>query len=140
MDQRVQTFTIGDYCNECGNCDTFCPAAGAPYRDKPHFWIDDAGYREARGDAFRLLRNPAGLSLEARLGGRTHRLDVLGDQVLYTSEEVTAHLQVGTWTLLDWKARTELPEGTRVDLAPCATLLALLSAESALPPCNSISE
>ena len=29
------------------------------------FWIDEEGYREAKGDAFRLLRKPAGLAIEA---------------------------------------------------------------------------
>ena len=25
---------IADFCNECGNCETFCSTAGAPYKDK----------------------------------------------------------------------------------------------------------
>lgn len=133
VDQRVQTLNIADYCNECGNCDTFCPAAGSPYRDKPRFWIDEEGYREAKGDAFRLVRKPAGLAIEARLGGKTHSLDVKGDLAHYRSEQVTARLRTGTWTLVDWEARAVLPEGTPVDLAPCATLAALLSVEAALP-------
>jgi putative selenate reductase len=26
---------IRDFCNECGNCTTFCPSSGKPYTDKP---------------------------------------------------------------------------------------------------------
>ena len=133
VDQRVQTLNIADYCNECGNCDTFCPAAGSPYRDKPRFWIDEEGYRGAKGDAFRLVRKPAGLAIEARLGGKTHGLDVVGDLAQYRSEQVTARLRTGTWALVDWEAQAVLPEGTSVDLSPCATLAALLSVEAALP-------
>ncbi len=33
--QQYQTLNIGDWCNECGNCATFCPTAGKPYVDKP---------------------------------------------------------------------------------------------------------
>ena len=33
--QQYQTLNIGDWCNECGNCATFCPTAGRPYVDKP---------------------------------------------------------------------------------------------------------
>ncbi len=33
--QKYQTLNIGDWCNECGNCATFCPTAGKPYVDKP---------------------------------------------------------------------------------------------------------
>ncbi len=134
VSQRVQTLNIADFCNDCGNCDTFCPAAGAPYKDKPRFWIDEEGYRDAKGDAFRLVRKSAGLAIEARLGGKTFSLDIMGELAQYRSEQVSARFRTGTWALVDWEAPAVLPEGTQVDLAPCATLAALLHAESVLPP------
>jgi len=39
FEQKTQIITIGDFCNECGNCDTFCPTAGAPYKTKPHLYL-----------------------------------------------------------------------------------------------------
>lgn len=39
FEQNTQIVTIGDFCNECGNCDTFCPTAGAPYKTKPHIFL-----------------------------------------------------------------------------------------------------
>ena len=38
-----QIIHIDGMCNECGNCATFCPHAGKPYKDKPtFFWnVDD---------------------------------------------------------------------------------------------------
>ena len=38
--QRYQVAVIADLCNECGNCTTFCPTAGRPYRDKPRLHVD----------------------------------------------------------------------------------------------------
>jgi putative selenate reductase len=38
--QRYQVAVIADLCNECGNCTTFCPTSGRPYRDKPRLFID----------------------------------------------------------------------------------------------------
>ena len=131
--QRVQTLNIADFCNECGNCDTFCPAAGAPYKDKPRFWMDEEGYRTAKGDAFRMERHVDGLSLDARLGGATYRLDLTDTDAWVRSEQVSARFQAGTWALLEFESRTKLPEGTEVDLAPAATLLALVSAETVVP-------
>jgi len=133
VDQRVQTLNIADYCNECGNCDTFCPAAGAPYKDKPRFWIDEEGFREAKGDAFRLTRTANGLAIEARLGGKAFQLEAAGPTAQYRSEQILANFNTETWSLMDWKAQAILPEGTVVDLQPCATLIALLSVEKALP-------
>lgn len=38
--QEPQILLISDWCNECGNCHTFCPTSGAPYQDKPHLYLD----------------------------------------------------------------------------------------------------
>jgi len=34
--QSPQIIHIADWCNQCGNCNTFCPTSGAPYEEKPH--------------------------------------------------------------------------------------------------------
>ena len=131
--QRVQTLNIADFCNDCGNCDTFCPAAGAPYKDKPRVWLDAEGYAGAAGDAFRLEHHSEGLSIDARLGGMTYRLDLREGQAWFRSEQVDARFQAGTWALLDVSPHGKLAEGTRVDLRPAATLIALSHAKSVLP-------
>ena len=133
VEQAVQTLNIADFCNECGNCTTFCPSAGAPYKDKPRFWIDPEGFRTAQGDAFRMERGPAGLVLEARLGGREHRLEVGPDETRYRSGQVSARFRTGSWAFGDCSVQGVLAEGTRVDLTPCATLLVLTQAEAVLP-------
>jgi len=33
--QNYQIANIDNFCNECGNCATFCPTSGEPYRQKP---------------------------------------------------------------------------------------------------------
>ena len=40
LQQRYQVAVIADLCNECGNCTTFCPTSGRPYRDKPRLFVD----------------------------------------------------------------------------------------------------
>lgn len=39
LEQSHQILHIADWCNECGNCYTFCPSAGKPYQDKPHLYL-----------------------------------------------------------------------------------------------------
>ncbi|MCD6337357.1 MAG: FAD-dependent oxidoreductase, partial [Candidatus Marinimicrobia bacterium] len=34
--QEYQILNISDFCNECGNCTTFCPTNGRPFADKPN--------------------------------------------------------------------------------------------------------
>jgi putative selenate reductase len=38
--QRFQVLNIADWCNECGNCTTFCPTAGSPYLHKFRLYFD----------------------------------------------------------------------------------------------------
>ena len=42
--QKNQILTIGDFCNECGNCNTFCPTNGAPYKTKPIFYLKEESF------------------------------------------------------------------------------------------------
>lgn len=39
ISQQYQVLNIADFCNECGNCTTFCPTAGSPFKDKPKFHL-----------------------------------------------------------------------------------------------------
>jgi putative selenate reductase len=131
--QGVQILNIGDLCNACGNCATFCPTAGAPYQDKPRFWLDAEGYAAARGDAFRMERTDGGIVIDARLGGWTHRLERGAGVAEYRSERLVARFAPGTWSLLGVEPAGPLTEGEAVDLSACATLIALLAAAPSLP-------
>ncbi len=133
VEQGIQTLNIGDFCNECGNCATFCPTVGAPYRDKPRFWIDAEGFAEATGDAFRWDSTDSSRVLEARLEGRTHRLEVRGSVAEYRSDLLCARFEADTWRFLGAQVLGKAAEGQVLDLSPCATLIALLSAREAVP-------
>ena len=46
--QEFQILNIGDFCNECGNCTTFCPTSGKPFADKPKFWLTIESFKKAK--------------------------------------------------------------------------------------------
>jgi putative selenate reductase len=50
--QPYQILNIEDFCNECGNCTTFCPTSGAPYRDKPKIALTEDSYRSLKEGFF----------------------------------------------------------------------------------------
>ena len=52
LSQQNQVLNIGDMCNECGNCATFCPTAGKPYMDKPKIYLTRKSFTEASDNAF----------------------------------------------------------------------------------------
>lgn len=47
LKQKYQIINIGDFCNECGNCNTFCPTSGAPYIEKHKFFLTTQSFNEA---------------------------------------------------------------------------------------------
>ncbi len=45
--ENVQIANFADACNECGNCDIFCPEWGGPYKLKPRFFSTVDSYQTA---------------------------------------------------------------------------------------------
>lgn len=59
VDSGTQEFTdshqivhIEGMCNECGNCSTFCPHAGRPYKDKVTLFWNEEDFRESSNIGF----------------------------------------------------------------------------------------
>jgi putative selenate reductase len=45
--QNTQILHISDWCNQCGNCNTFCPTSGAPFEQKPHLYLNKSAFNQA---------------------------------------------------------------------------------------------
>jgi len=76
--QPHQVAVLTDLCNECGNCTTFCPTAGRPYRDKPRLYLDRGDFESQRDNAFMVSRDGDCWALDARWGDMTHRIELNG--------------------------------------------------------------
>lgn len=48
----LQILHIDGMCNDCGNCETFCPHIGAPYKDKMTLFWSEKEMRESKNDGF----------------------------------------------------------------------------------------
>jgi putative selenate reductase len=44
IQQNNQILNIADFCNECGNCVTFCPTNGSPFQTKPRFYLTEESF------------------------------------------------------------------------------------------------
>ena len=56
---RYQILHVHRLCNECGNCGTFCPYEGAPYRHKLTLFTDKEEWATAANEGF-YLENDGG--------------------------------------------------------------------------------
>ncbi|MBW2366339.1 MAG: putative selenate reductase subunit YgfK [Deltaproteobacteria bacterium] len=88
LKQRHQVLNIGDYCNECGNCTTFCPTSGVPYRDKPRFHVSRKSF--SASDRGYYLSHP--MRLESRQDGRHALLECTSDGFTYENEDVQVRI------------------------------------------------
>ena len=74
VERAAQIANFADFCNACGNCDTFCPEYGGPFIRKPNFFGSLAAWQVARHDGFFI--EPAGVapSIHGRIKGATYFL------------------------------------------------------------------
>ncbi len=87
IDQFFQIINIGDFCNECGNCATFCPTSGEPYRVKPKFYLTSQRFA-AETNGYML----AGGMLQARVDGDLETLSRQKEQLMYETKDISARL------------------------------------------------
>jgi putative selenate reductase len=74
---RKQIGCFQDFCNECGNCDTFCPEHGGPHLAKPRFFGSREPWERMKGtDGFYVETTPDGLVAWGRMRGAEYRLEV----------------------------------------------------------------
>lgn len=85
--QKHQIANFADSCNDCGNCDVFCPEDGGPYVIKPRFFGSPAAFAEfAHLDGF-YLESAGGRDLGlSRSNGREVRFERRSTEVRYSGE------------------------------------------------------
>ncbi|MFI5214488.1 MAG: hypothetical protein ACHQU8_08120, partial [Gemmatimonadales bacterium] len=67
-----QFINFADFCNDCGNCDVFCPEDGGPYLLKPRVFVDRARWAaDAPRDAILIEKD----AVIGRFGGVEYRGD-----------------------------------------------------------------
>jgi putative selenate reductase len=85
--QKYQVLNIGDFCNECGNCTTFCPTNGAPYRDKPKFYLISKSFKEVE-NGFMLSKLKDKTVLINKVNNDISTLTLKDGQFIFESEKV----------------------------------------------------
>ncbi len=127
ISQKYQILNIGDFCNECGNCTTFCPTSGAPYKDKPKFHITAESFKNA-GFGYHFT---AGNRLEYKNEDQYAVLETQPDGFIYENETFKAVLNT------DYSARlVEFKNGAQqtVSLLAPVQMAILCQTINELPP------
>ncbi len=72
LNRKNQIANIADFCNECGDCDTYCPEYGGPFIEKPRFFFSEESYSKFNEyDGFYF---PTPFSLTGRINKTEYKL------------------------------------------------------------------
>ena len=126
VNQAFQIAVFTDLCNECGNCTTFCPTAGEPYRDKPRLYLDRSEFEKQEDNAFMLFHDADQWAMDARWQGETHRIELNG-KLDYKGPFFSARLDRDTLEPEKIDATAGITAGDELSLEPCATMYVLLN-------------
>lgn len=103
VQQTRQIVHVDDWCNECGNCATFCVHQGKPYQDKPRLFLNQNDFRAENGNAFYIERGKKGWTIRRREDGKEMQLSITEgmDEAVFEDERLRL-----TWSAADLQVRT----------------------------------
>lgn len=127
--ERHQLANFQDFCNDCGNCDTFCPEEGGPYLEKPRFFGSLEAWRRFHDrDGYYVERREEVDAMWGRRGGLEFRLEVdrRADRALFGDGRVQVELRHGARTPVAATAAPGAREGHALDMGVYLGMATLL--------------
>jgi len=89
VEQKYQVLNLADWCNECGNCTTFCPTSGSPYKDKPKVYFHKKSFTE-NGDGYLVSKVGQHHQLAVKSNGTIGTFTETWDAFLFEDDNCTA--------------------------------------------------
>ena len=115
-----QIAIFDDFCNDCGNCDVFCPEDGGPNLRKPRVFGSEAAWRAAAVDGFFAVRGDDAHLTLARLEGREYRAEVSAGSTRFEGPGFSVRLDAASRVLSG-----QAEAGVEVDLLWLDTMTAV---------------
>ncbi|NOQ26433.1 MAG: putative selenate reductase subunit YgfK [Bacteroidales bacterium] len=119
VNQKYQILNIANYCNECGNCNTFCPTNSAPYKEKPKLWLTKQSFDIAEEGFYLENKN----SLITTQNGNQVSLTENKNDYLFISKDVDAKLNKSDLSILEINLKTKAVKEVNFTLAAEMSIL-----------------
>ena len=120
--RKRQFANYADFCNDCGNCDVFCPEEGGPYKVKPRFFGARATFDADAHDGFFVEKDARGRpTMSARMDGARLKLTVDREtgRATFSDGAIFCEIDLATHTVLHSGCATQAihsNEGHRLPL------------------------
>ena len=100
VEQPHQVLNIRDLCNECANCETFCPSSGKPYADKPGLCLSIQTLNQ-EGEGYFLSQLPDRQVLIYKNKENIKTLSLVDGKYLYETDQVKATINPDDFSIQD---------------------------------------
>ncbi len=130
IERKHQIANFADWCNECGNCDTFCPEYGGPFIQKPSFFADRETWLDnPKRDGFYVIKVDGLSQIVGRMEGKVYSLalDENHGQAVYNDGSLEVSFDPGTHEIVDVKPLAADVGTHRIDVKNYHTLRILLA-------------
>jgi len=124
--QEPQVAVFTDFCNECGNCTTFCPTSGRPWHDKPRIMTDRGDFEAEKDNAFMLVGAEGATVIRGKFAGDVHELEADAAELRYACPAFTARLNREDFSVLGIEKVGTPSAADSLSFEPCAVLWTLL--------------
>jgi putative selenate reductase len=96
IQQTNQILNLADFCNECGNCVTFCPTNGSPFMAKPRFYLTEKSFNKEEYGYFISKKQ---IKYKSKSG--VESLLLKNDLMIYESDYVIVNFDKDNFDLVD---------------------------------------
>ena len=125
-----QLANYADACNDCGNCDVFCPEDGGPYIEKPRFFGSLETYRKYAGrNGFYIDFEGDQTTIYGTIAGASYQLSLnpLIDRAWFSDGNAEVEIQPSRDELVGWKLKPEIAATRyKLDMRPYLQLKLLV--------------
>ncbi|MDA3952091.1 MAG: putative selenate reductase subunit YgfK [Bacteroidales bacterium] len=119
INQKYQILNIANYCNECGNCNTFCPTNSAPYKEKPKFWLTKSSFNLAEEGYYVENKN----TLLFKRNGEIMSLLENQSEYIYNTKEVEVNINKTDFSISKINFKSKSVKEIRVEIAAEMSIL-----------------
>ncbi len=102
VDQTNQILNVADFCNECGNCVTFCPTNGSPFQTKPRFYLTEESFSKEEYGYYiseNIIKYKSKLGIES--------LSLIDGKIIYENSEVRVKFSKDNFKLINLKFKSK---------------------------------
>ncbi|MFO7998383.1 MAG: FAD-dependent oxidoreductase, partial [Bacteroidales bacterium] len=132
--QSTQILNIANFCNECGNCTTFCPTASAPYKEKPRLHLSIPSFYGSDEGYYLSLHEGRKTLIYKQKESHTI-LSETETEYIFETDEAIARLDKNNFSIKEVKFSS--PEGNEVNLRQAACMKVIMKgAVNFYPPIN----